>query len=148
MDTASSPLEKQSALPKKSRRAFGASATLARRRLYNNKAKFESRTGQNVAAASAASNTESAIKREERAAAERLLGAARQQRDEAIEQQKKAEKEASEKTRECERHVILVRDLTCEKDAEHHSHRVRRTSAARVCCETLCRCGFVLLLSY
>ena len=98
--------------PKKSRRAFGASATLARRRLSNNKAKFESRTGQNVADASAASNTERAIETGGRAAAERLLGAARQQRDGAIElkQQKKAEKEASEKTREREaekgEHVI------------------------------------------
>ena len=112
MDTTSSPLpEKKSAPPKKSRRAFGASATRARRRLPNNKAKFESRTGQNVAAASAASNTERAIETGGRAAAERLLGAARQQRDEAIEQQKKAEKGASEKTRECEaekgEHVIF-----------------------------------------
>ena len=111
MDTTSfPPPEKKSAPPKKSRRAFGASATLARRRLSNNRAKFESRTGQNVAAASAASNTERAIETGGRAAAERLHGAARQQRDEAIEQQKKAEKEASEKTRECEaekgEHVI------------------------------------------
>ena len=30
---------------------------------------------------------------------------------------------------------------------DHYSHRIRRTSAARVCCETyLCRCGPVLLL--
>ena len=85
--------------------------------ISNKKAKFESRTGQNVAAASAASNTERAIEAGGRAAAERLLGAARQQRYEAIEQQKKAEKEASEKTRECEGHVNLVRDLTCEKGA-------------------------------
>ena len=111
MDTTSfPPPEKKSAPPKKSRRAFGASATLARRRLSNNRAKFESRTGQNVAAASAASNTERAIETGGRAAAERLHGAARQQRDEAIEQQKKAEKEASEKTGECEaekgEHVI------------------------------------------
>ena len=103
MDTTSSPPpEKKSARPKKSKRGFGASATLARRRFSNNKAKFESRTGQNVASASAASNTERAIETGWRAAADRLLGAARQQRDEAIEQQKKAEKEASEKTRECE----------------------------------------------
>ena len=57
MDTTSSAPEKKCAPqnkcapPKKSRRAFGASATLARRRLSNNKTKFESRTGQNVAAA-------------------------------------------------------------------------------------------------
>ena len=63
MDTTSSPPpEKESAPPKNSRRAFGASATLARRRL-SNKVKFESRTGQNVAAASAASNTERATER-------------------------------------------------------------------------------------
>ena len=68
MDTTSSAPEKKcapqnkSAPQKKSRRAFGASATLARRRLPN-KTKFEPRTGQNVAAASAVSNTERAIER-------------------------------------------------------------------------------------
>ena len=72
------PSPKQICSTKKSRRAFGASATLARRRLSNNKAKFESRTGQHVAAASAASNTERAIESGGRTAAERLLGAARQ----------------------------------------------------------------------
>ena len=63
MDTSSSPApENKSAPQKKMRRAFGASTTLARRRL-SNKRKFESRTGQNVAAASAVSNTECAIER-------------------------------------------------------------------------------------
>ena len=68
MDTTSSAPEKKcapqnkSAPQKKSRRAFGASATLARRRL-SNKTKFEPRTGQNVAAASAVSNTERTIER-------------------------------------------------------------------------------------
>ena len=114
---------------KKTRRAFGASATLARRRLSNNKAKFESRTGQHVAAASAASNTERAIESGGRTAAERFFGAARQQRDEAIKQQKKTKKEASEKTRECEGHVNLVRDLTCEKKAELRDETARRMKA-------------------
>ena len=70
MYTTSSPAPEKKCAPqnksapqKKSRRAFGARATLARRRLSNNKTKFESRTGQNVAAASAASNTERAIER-------------------------------------------------------------------------------------
>ena len=69
MDTTSPAPEKKcapqnkSAPRKKSRRAFGASATLARRRLSNNKTKFERRTEQNVAAASAVSNTERAIER-------------------------------------------------------------------------------------
>ena len=53
---------KQICSTKKTRRAFGASATLAWRRL-SNKTKFESRTGPNVAAASAASNTERATER-------------------------------------------------------------------------------------
>ena len=123
------PPEKKSAPKNQSRRAFRASATLARRRLFNNKPKFESRTGQNVAAASAASNTERAIERGGRAAAERLLRAARQQRDEAIGKQKKAEKEAAEKTRECKGHVNLVRDLTCEKEVELRDETARRMRA-------------------
>ena len=69
MDTTSSPApekkyapQNKSAPRKKSRRAFGASAP-CRRRLSNNKTKFAPRTGQNVAAASAVSNTERAIER-------------------------------------------------------------------------------------
>lgn len=72
---------------------------LARRVLAQNKANFEERTGQTVAAASVASNEARATERGGCHAVERLLGAARQQGDGAIEYQKKTEKNYGEKAR-------------------------------------------------
>lgn len=114
MDTTSSPApEKKSTPQKKTRRPFGGSATLARRRFSNDNKKFEARTGQHINAATAASHTKRAIERGGRTAAERLLGAARQQRDEAEEKSRKIKQELrsqhEEKQKLAKKHQQLCR---------------------------------------
>lgn len=122
-------------LPEKRARkthTFGGSARNVRLKLAKANAKHQERTGQTVAATSAASNSTRVIDRGSLTAARTAPGTAVEQKNEAEKQLAESKKEAAEsrlKSLESESSVNLARDLTRETEAALREERGRRIEA-------------------